>query len=535
MGDLGYKIKVLRQIGMIKLASPTKLVGAVKQLKKWGPGFPAGVNAAAKRYPKQIAIIDDEGEVTYGDLVRQINQFTEVLRERGLQTGDSIALLARNHRYFVIALVAIMQLGGRILLLNTMASKAQLTDLAEREGAELLILDEEFLPLVDEVRRSRLIVAWADNEEELEIPTIKNIILGKPDGEQPLPEARGQIVIFTSGTTGLPKGAKRREPDDLKPMIAYFGAIPYKGNSVVAVAAPLFHSWGLINFGFGQTTVPTVVLRRRFDPEQTLADIEKYKVKILVVVPLMIQRLANLPEEIAEKYNVSSLEITASSGASLPGDIPTRFMDRYTDSIYNFYGATETSWVTIASPKDLREAPGTAGRIPWRTQVKILDSEGNELPTGEIGVIHVLNDMPFGGYTDGRSKAVHQGMIDTGDLGYFDEEGRLFVSGRDDDMIISGGENVFPRELEDCLSDHPDVADVVVTGVADAEWGQRLVAYVVLVEGSYASEASLVAYAKENVPRFAVPKAIAMLDELPRNPTGKVMKRMLPPLDNVSG
>ena len=531
MGDLGYKLKVLRQIGLIKAASPGKISGAVKQLKKWGPGLPAGINAAAKRYPKQIAIIDDEGEITYAELVRQINQFTEVLRERGLQAGDSIALLGRNHRYFAIALTAIIQLGGRVLLLNTMASKAQLTDLAEREGAELLILDEEFLPLVDEVRRSRLIVAWADDKENLEVPTIANISLGKPHGDQPLPESRGQIVIFTSGTTGLPKGAKRREPDDLKPLIAYFGAVPFTGNSTVIVAAPLFHSWGLLNYGFSQTTVPTVVLRRRFDPEQTLADIEKYKAKVLVVVPLMIQRLAALPDDVSSKYNVSSLQITASSGSALPGDVPVKFMDKFTDSIYNFYGSTETSWVTIASPKDLREAPGTAGRIPWRTTVKILDSEGNELPTGEIGVIHVLNDMPFGGYTDGRSKAVHAGLIDTGDLGYFDEQGRLFVSGRDDDMIISGGENVFPLELEDCLSDHPDVSEVVVTGVADAEWGQRLVAYVVLNEGSYASEASLIAYAKENLPRFAVPRAVALIDELPRNPTGKVMKRMLPSLD----
>ena len=531
MGDLGYKVKVLRQIGLIKAAPPGRIIGAVKQLKKWGPGLPAGINAAARRYPNQIAIIDDEGEITYSELIAQINQFTEVLRERGLQPGDSIALLARNHRYFVIALVAIIQLGARILLLNTMASKAQLTDLAEREGAELLILDEEFLPLVDEVRRSRLIAAWADNPEALEVPTIANLIVGKPKGDQEVPERKGEIVIFTSGTTGLPKGATRREPDDLLPLITYYGAIPVEGNSTMIVAAPLFHSWGLLNYGFAQTTVPTVILRRRFDPEQTLADIEKYKAEVLVVVPLMIQRMANLPEADAEKYNVSSLKITASSGSALAGDMPIRFMDRYTDSIYNFYGATETSWVSIASPQDLRDAPGTAGRVPWRTEVKILDSEGNELPTGEIGVIHVINDMPFGGYTDGRSKAVHGGLIDTGDLGYFDEEGRLFVSGRDDDMIISGGENVFPRELEDCLSDHPDVSDVVVTGVADAEWGQRLVAYVVLEEGSYATEASLIAYSKENVPRFAVPKSIAMLEELPRNPTGKVMKRMLPPIE----
>ncbi len=528
MGDLGYKLKVLRRMGIIKALPPHRLLGAVRQLRKWGPGLPSGVNAAAKRYPKQLAIIDDAGEITYEDLVAQINQFTAVLKERGLKPGDSIAVLARNHRYLVIALIAVMQLGGRVLLLNTMASRAQLTDLAEREGAELLILDQEFLPLVEDVRRSRLMLSWADADAPDDLPSIESSTVGKSTAEHPVPEKHGEIIIFTSGTTGLPKGAKRKEPNDLKPILAFFGAIPVESNSVIEIAAPLFHSWGLINLGFGLSTCPTFVLRRKFEPEQTLKDIEKYKVEVLVVVPLMLQRMVKADPEVVRNTDVSSLKITASSGSALAGDLALHFMDMFTDSIYNFYGATETGWITIANPKDLRAAPGTAGRVPWRTEVKVLDHDGNEVPQGDIGVIHVANDMLFGGYTDGRNKSFHSGLMDSGDLGYFDEEGRLFVAGRDDDMIISGGENVFPRELEDALIEHPDVADVVVTGVADPEWGQRLVAYVVRAPESDITADELIAFAKDNVARSAVPRGIMFLDELPRNPTGKVMKRQLP-------
>lgn len=528
MSDVGYTLKVFRRIGLLKPVLPHRLIGAGLQLVKWGPGFPSGVNAAARRFPRQKAIIDDAGELTWSELAQQIDQFTQALKDRGIEPGDSVALLSRNHRWMVIAMVAIMQAGGRVLLLNTMASRSQLGDLAAREEARLVILDQEFLTVGADVDDETIVLGWADDDAPDHLPTIAGLLEGRPTKAHPKPSRHGQIIIFTSGTTGLPKGARREEPADLKPLIAFFGAIPYRGNSTVVLAAPLFHSWGLINFGFGLSTAPTYVLRRRFDPAQVLADIESYRAKVLVVVPLMMQRLVDADPEVIEKADVSSLEVTASSGSSLAGDLANHFMDTFTDSVYNFYGATETGWVTIASPQDLREAPGTAGTPPFRTFVKILDPNGKELPHGETGVIHVGNDMPFGGYTDGNTKTFSDGLMSTGDLGHFDENGRLFVSGRDDDMVISGGENVFPRELEDALIEHPDIVDVVVTGIPDKAWGHCLAAYVVAKEGSSVSEQEVVAYAKERVAKFAVPRKLMFLDELPRNPTGKVMKRELP-------
>lgn len=528
MSDLTYTLKVFKQIGMLQPLLPHKLVGAGLQLAKWGPGLPSGVNAAAKRFPRQTAIIDDAGEITWSQLAAQINQMTQALKDRGVKPGHSIAVLSRNHRHMIVAIVAIMQAGGRVLLLNTMASRSQLGDLAKREDATLVIVDQEFLEVAQDVDRSLLVLGWADPDAPDDLPTVASLSKGQPTTAHPKPERHGQIIIFTSGTTGLPKGARREEPKDLKPLIAFFGAIPYRGNSTIVIAAPLFHSWGLINFAFNLSTVPTYVLRRKFDPEQVLRDIQDHRAEALVVVPLMMQRLVDVDPEVIEKADVSTLRITASSGSALAGELANHYMDLFTDSVYNFYGATETGWVTIASPTDLREAPGTAGTAPWRTTVKILDPDGRELPQGETGVIHVGNDMPFGGYTDGNTKAFAEGLMNSGDLGHFDENGRLFVSGRDDDMIISGGENVFPRELEDALIDHPDISDVVVTGIPDAKFGQVLAAYVVVKQGRTISEEDLKAYAKSHVARFAVPGRTMFLDELPRNPTGKVMKRELP-------
>ncbi|MGZ5414480.1 MAG: AMP-binding protein [Aeromicrobium sp.] len=536
MDDLGFKLKVFRQIGLLRLQLPHRLIGAGLQLAKWGPGIPSAVGAAAARYPNQKAIIDDAGEMTWSEVRDEINRLTQGLKDRGLEAGDSVALLCRNHRHVVIAAGAIIQAGGRILMLNTMASSSQLGELTVREDAKMVILDQEFLDIAEKVDRDKLILAWTDEERPSKaggsptdgIPSLAGIAQGQPTKDHPKPPNPGSIVIFTSGTTGLPKGANRKEPDDLKPLLTFFGSIPYRGNKTVIIAAPLFHSWGLINLGFGLSTVPTYVLRRRFDAVQVIKDIEKYQADVLVVVPQMIQRLVDVAPEIREATDTSSLRITASSGSALAGGLANRFMDLYTDSLYNFYGATETGWVTIASPQQLREAPGTAGTPPYRTTVLILDHNGNEVPQGETGVIHVGNDMPFGGYTDGNTKSFSNGLMSTGDLGYFDEKGHLFVSGRDDDMVISGGENVFPSELEDALIDHPHVFDVVVTGIPDEDWGQCLVAYIVVREGASLTEPEIIAYARERVARFAVPRRMMFVEELPRNPTGKIMKHHLP-------
>nr|MBA2545934.1 AMP-binding protein [Solirubrobacterales bacterium] len=250
-----------------------------------------------------------------------------------------------------------------------------------------------------------------------------------------------------------------------------------------------------------------------------------------VVVPVMMQRILGLDEETRSKYDVSNLKVTAASGSALPGELATKWMDAFGDNLYNLYGSTEVAWATIATPEDMRAAPGTAGRIPRGTVVRIVDEDGKEVSQGETGRIFVGNEMSFEGYTGGGDKERLEGLLSSGDVGHFDDGDRLFIDGRDDEMIVSGGENVFPREVEDLLADHEAVDDAAALGVDDDEFGQRLRAFVVLASGADASEDDLKGHVKSNLANYKVPREIVFLEELPRNATGKVLKRELAELD----
>jgi fatty-acyl-CoA synthase len=293
------------------------------------------------------------------------------------------------------------------------------------------------------------------------------------------------------------------------------------------IAAPMFHSWGFAHFTLALPLASTLVLRRRFDPEETLRAAAQTRATALAVVPVMLQRIMELGPETIGRYDLGALRIIALSGSALPGELATRAMDAFGDVLYNLYGSTEVAWATIATPADLRAAPGTAGRPPIGTVVKLLDKSGREVPRGESGRIFVGNEMMFDGYTGGGNKEILDGLMSTGDVGHLDSEGRLFVDGRDDEMIVSGGENVFPREVEDLLSDHADVEEAAVVGVPDSEFGQRLKAFVVPRNGAKLDEVTIKDYVKTNLARYKVPREVVFLSELPRNATGKILKRDL--------
>jgi acyl-coenzyme A synthetase/AMP-(fatty) acid ligase len=244
-------------------------------------------------------------------------------------------------------------------------------------------------------------------------------------------------------------------------------------------------------------------------------------------VPIMLQRILDLPARVRRAYDLSSLRVVASSGSALPGPFVTAFLDAFGDVLYNLYGSTEVSWASIADPTDLRMAPTTAGRCPVGTRVGILDDHGMPVPPGVVGRICGGNDMLFEGYTNGTRIAMHDNLMETGDRGYLNADGRLFVSGRDDDMIISGGENVFPRPVEDLLMRLPGVQDAAVVGVPDREFGQRFAAYLAVRPDTRLSAAAVRDYVHEHLPRFAVPRDVIFLNDLPRNATGKVVKRLL--------
>ena len=527
--DVPFNLRVMVESGIVKLPTrPDKLARTLRELRRWGASPAAGVSVSAIQYPDEVMVIDELGELTFAQVQSRTNRLARALRERGVEEGDGVAILARNHRGFVETVLAASKLGANALFMNTMFSGPQLVDVAERESPTALVYDEEYSEILAEVGADiKRFVAFSE-EGKANDETLQELIESQADdSDLDPPESSSKFVVLTSGTTGTPKGAQRGQPDTLGPIAALLSKIPIKARETTMVAAPLFHSWGFAHFSIGLSLSSTYVLRRKFDPEKTLEDVATHRASALIVVPVMMQRILALGEETIGEYDLSSLKVTAASGSALPGPLAEQWMEATGDNLYNLYGSTEVAWASIATPKDLREAPGTAGRIPHGTEIKIYDEDGNELPPGETGRIFVGNEMKFEGYTGGENKDVIDGLLSSGDVGYLDEEGRLFVEGRDDDMIVSGGENVFPREVEDLLAGHDAVSEVAVIGVDDEDYGQRLKAFVVLKDGQSLDEDGAKKHVKSNLAGYKVPREVEFIDELPRNATGKVLKREL--------
>ena len=529
-GRVAYELgsaRVLIEAGVIRPMRPDRLWGVLRTLQRWGRSPAAGAISLAERFTEDTMVVDELGMLSYSEVDTRTNALAHALSDQGIGEGDGVGIMCRNHRGFIEATIALSKLGADALYLNTAFAGPQITEVVQREKPKALIFDEEFYELLEDAgHRRKRFVAWHDSPTCAD-PTLDELMEeGDPSDVVP-PNREGRAVILTSGTTGTPKGASRGNPQSLDPVVSYLDRIPLKSRQVIHVAAPLFHSWGFAHFSLGLILGTTYVLRRKFDPETALAEVARSRADAIAVVPVMMQRIMDLPEETRAKYDVSSLKVVAASGSALPGDLATRWMDAFGDTLYNLYGSTEVAWASIATPEDMRAAPGTAGRPPRGTVVKLYDENGAEVPPGEPGRIFVGNEMLFEGYTGGGTKDVIGNLMATGDVGRFDDGGRLFVEGRDDEMIVSGGENVFPKEVEDLLSRHEAVSDVAAIGVDDKDFGQRLRAFVVLEQGKNASEDDLKAHVKKNLARYKVPREIVFIDELPRNATGKVLKREL--------
>jgi acyl-CoA synthetase (AMP-forming)/AMP-acid ligase II len=523
--DAAFSLKTLTSSGIVRPYGPRRLYGIASSLRRWGTTPAGGFRALAQRNPDGIAIIDERGKVTFGELHRRTNALARSLRKRGVKEGDGIAVMCRNHRGFIEASIAINKLGADVLYLNTAFAGPQLAEVVEREDPRVVIYDEEFAGLLDGVDIEDRVIGWTDGNHGED--TIEGLIeAADSDADLDPPEHSSRTIILTSGTTGTPKGAPRPQ-GGIPAAVSLLSRMPLKAGWTCHIAAPLFHTWGFAHYQLAMLLGTTMVLTRKFDPENALQLMSDHECDSLVVIPVMLQRILALPEEKLDQHPLPRLKAVASSGSALPGDLPTQWMDRFGDNLYSVYGSTEVAWASIATPQDLREAPGSAGGIPHATIVKILDPDGKELPVGESGRIFVANDLQFEGYTGGGHKEVVDGLMSTGDVGRFDEHGRLYVEGRDDEMIVSGGENVFPKEVEDCISKLDGVAEVAAIGVDDDDYGKRLRAFVVRADGASLSEDDVKGHVKSNLARYKVPRDVVFLDELPRNATGKVLKREL--------
>ncbi|WP_375487651.1 AMP-binding protein [uncultured Jatrophihabitans sp.] len=518
----------------VALTPPHKLLGTLRDFDAYGPvGAAIGLSAASD--PDHPAIVDEIGSLTFGELDRRSTALANALREHGVGAKDGMGILCRNHRGLFEALLAGAKLGTQTLLLNTDFAGPQLADVCEREDVTVLVHDEEFTEVAQSVEPSSgKYVAWFDGEEPIsDETTLEELIAEGSTKRPPKPSAKQRIVLLTSGTTGTPKGAPRDMAVSLALPGGYVSKIPLRYGRVAVLAAPAFHAWGLLSSMLALGLGNTLVTARKTDPAFTLDALEKHSADALITVPILLSRLLENGADDIGRRDLSALRLIAVSGSVLSPDLATRTMDQFGDILYNLYGSTEVAYATIATPADMRAAPGTVGRPPTGTSITLFDEDGKRVGGQDSGRIFVSSSMQFEGYTGGGSKEMLEGMMSTGDIGHFDENGRLFVDGRDDDMIVSGGENVFPAEVEDLLGSFDGVSDVAVVGVDDETYGKRLRAYVVKSDGSSVDEDALKNHVKQNLARYKVPREIVFIDDMPRNPAGKVVKRGLPDPDDA--
>ncbi|MDX6433637.1 MAG: hypothetical protein QOE54_6003 [Streptosporangiaceae bacterium] len=486
-------------------------------LQRWGTTLAGSFIVAAVRDPDRAAIIDEFGTLSYAEVDARTTRLAIALGA-GIDTEDGpphVALLCRNHRGMVESLIACGKLGADTVLLNTgLATEQLLTILAEQE-IDVLIADAEFEPLL---------VAAPGSIRKLTADGLDDLLAATPDEPLRPPERPGRTIVLSSGTTGSPKGAERPTRPGLRPFAAVASRIPLRARDTILIEAPLFHTWGYAGLQLALALRATIVLNRRYEAESTLAAIERHGCSVLIAVPVMLQRLLELP---VDQYDLTTLRVAAASGSTLPGGLATGFMEAFGDVLYNLYGSTEASWVSIATPEDLRDRASTAGRPPRGTRLAILGEDGSPVPPGAQGHIYADNEMLFDGYTSGEPREGRDGMLSLGDIGHLDPQGRLFVEGRGDDMVISGGENIFPGEVEDVIARLPEVREVAVLGVPDARFGQRLAAYVVVRAGEHLDCDAVRDCVRQRFARFAVPRDVHFIEALPRTPTGKIVRSTL--------
>jgi fatty-acyl-CoA synthase len=521
---------VIRDAGMLNLVMPRpSLLGLAVRMPFRTPNLGSAVHLHAATRPHDAAVIDRTGELTWRQLEERTNRLANWILERMKGTEDAasggrVAFMLRNGREMVECYAACGLAGATAVPVNTWSTAAEVAHVIETQDPALIVADREFADSVEggAPDTPRL---WVGQEEASGGEDYESAL----DGASPrVPKARGaaKIVTHTSGTTGKPKGAERDVgADSLAPFVRFLEKVPLHRRDRFLIAPPMFHSFAQ---GMAAVTLViggTLVLPHRFDPADTIDLARRTGATAAALVPVMLRRMLDVEDRSA----ADTLRLIVLSGSALPGPLRERAEEVYGRIFYDLYGSTEVGWATIATPDDQVRKPGTVGAPGKGMSVFAAGDDGSVLPPGEIGRIYVATGFEFEGYTGVDSDREMLGdAMEFGDEGWVDEDGYVFISGRADDMIVSGGENVYPSEAEEALEAHAEVADVAVLGVEDEEYGEVLHAYVVRANGSSLDEEGVISHVRERLARYKAPKHVTFLDELPRNATGKVLKRELP-------
>jgi fatty-acyl-CoA synthase len=501
-------------------------------------GARAIVHLHALTDPVRAALVCDEQRLNYGELEQRINRLTHGLRQLGLGPGERLATFIQNGIAAVELYHALAGVGGHNVQIGFRLKASEVAYILENSGPRALVFDGELAPVLEEalalanaphLARERCIAVggapgFRSYEELLE-------------GGNPQVPARvagagyGGVMVYTSGTTGRAKGAERdfRRMGYL-PILDFISKFPLRHDERHLVLCPLYHSMAPAFVMMVTAVGGCCVVVKHFDPEETLRLIERERITSTLVVPTMLARILALPPGTLRKYDTSSLRWIMSGAAPLPVELARRVEETFGHVLYNFYGATETGLVTLALPGEHTARPGTIGRLVGGNRVRLLDPDGREVPDGQVGELYTWNPMIMDGYyknPEANRAAQRDGMISVGDLAYRDRDGYYYLADRKADMVISGGVNIYPWEIEQRLHAHPAVAEAAVVGVPDAEWGESLAAFVVLHPGKSASAEDLIAWVQETLADYKRPRTVTFVDTLPRNPTGKVLKREL--------
>jgi fatty-acyl-CoA synthase len=524
--------RVVARTGIWQDINAKGLLGAVRTLALGGSGPSAIFRIHGRNAPHKIAFEFRGRAWTYGGIDRRIDRLAAGVRAKGIGRGDRVLAILKNSPEVFGVNSAMSRMGAGAVSGSWRSTPRELEYLLRHSGAKAVFFEAELAESIEalcalaELPKDR---AFSVNGEVDGFASLDSILREPPETEGAVQE--GTVIIYTSGTTGKPKGAVRKfATGQIEGFFSFIHETPMRANDRHLVVCPMYHSTGLGFAGMALMLGGTCVIERDFEPEKFLSIIERERITTAAIVPTMLHRLMALPDEAFRKTDLRGLRAVFCGGAQLPGALGTRALDRLGDVLYNFYGATETGLVTVAGPQELRRSPGTIGHGVPGTEIVLLDEGGKPVPRGSVGELYARNAMLVAGYhadDDATQSSMRDGFFSVGDLATLDEHGCFHIVGRKRDMVISGGVNVYPVEVEECIAAHEAVAQAAVIGVEDSEWGERLRAFVVLRSGVHVNAGELKAFVRERLSGPKVPREWVFLEHLPSNPTGKVLKREL--------
>lgn len=538
VGQFASAVPLIYRAGFLTVRKPSHLVNLANNLRRWGCSITFLLENAALYCPERIALIDDAGQLSYRELREQTIGMAGALQQRGVGAEDKVAIIARNSRVNPLVLGACNYLGAVPLIVNPYSSAKQITATLERYDVRVLIADVEYSEGI-ELGNIPVILGYGSEDYPADAPVTgyQQAIAAAPKPILPKRPFRGPTVIMSSGTSGLPKAVVRDIPRSPQVLSTILPAIPWRAMGVIQMSGSLFHSWGWMNLNIVYGTKSTMILRRVFDPVQAADDCVEYGVTGIISSGIFLKPF---DEELTKRdgngrAGIHKVEFIANAGNAIPPYLVESLNARFGTVVCSMYGSTEHGPIAIAPPENLATDPKRAGYIPEGVEIKILDEDTyEEMPVGEKGRIFSANSETMQGYLDaGDTVDMHEGLLGTGDVGRMDEEGNLYVYGRVDNMILKGGENVYPQELENFLEKQPQVKEVYVRGIR-RELMSSLEAYIVRKPGVEFSTEDVRALVKNNLAQINMPDAVHWMSELPRNAVGKVVPRLLPTAEGDS-